>query len=66
MRVVTPISRKPLSRQGFVLIVPRNLAEPFSPGEIVAVAEQRYTIVSVEAGEGPREVQLLVKVVAEP
>lgn len=64
MRVVTPVSRKPLSRQGYVLVVPRNLAEPFSPGEIIADTQHRYTVVSVEAAEGPREVQLLVKVVA--
>ena len=63
MRVVTPLSRKPLGK-GFVLVVPRDLANPFAPGEIIADAEHRYTVVSLEAGEGPREVQLLVKVVA--
>ncbi len=61
MRIVSPLSRKTLSRQGFVLVVARDLANPFAPGEVVADAEHRYTVVSVEAGDGPREVQLLVK-----
>ncbi len=63
MRVVTPLSRKPLG-QGFVLVVARNLANPFAAGEVIADAQHRYTVVSVEAGEGPRELSLLVKLVA--
>ena len=62
MRVVTPLSRKPLGRHGFVLVVARNLADPYAPGQVIADAEHRYTVVSVEAGEGPRDVQLLVKI----
>ena len=65
MRVATPLSRKPLGREGFVLVVARDLADPFAPGQAVADAEHRYTVVSVEAGDGPREVQLLVKVVGQ-
>ena len=61
MRVVSPLSRKTLSRQGFVLTVARDLAHPFAAGDVVADTEHRYTVVSVEAGDGPREVQLLVK-----
>lgn len=64
MRVVTPLSRKPLSREGFVFVVARNLADPYEPGQIIADADHRYTVVSVEAGEDPREVQLIVKTVA--
>ncbi len=64
MHLVTPLSRKPLGRQGFVLVVARDLADPFAPGQMIADAEHRYTIVSVEAADDPREVQLLVKTVA--
>ena len=63
MRVVTPhLSRKPLG-QGFVLVVPRDLADPFAPGDTIADAKHRDRVVSVEAAERPREVRLLVEVV---
>ena len=31
MRVVTLLSREPLGGQGFVLVIERNLADPFAP-----------------------------------
>ena len=64
MHLVTPLSRKPLGRQGFVLVVARDLADPFAPGKMISDGENIYTIVSVEAADDPREVQLLVKTVA--
>ena len=60
MCVLALLFRKPLGA-GFVLVVPHNLAHPFAPGDVVAEAAQRFTVVGVEAGNGPREVQLLVK-----
>ena len=63
MRVVAPLSRKKLGRDGFLLVVARNLAQPFAQGETIADRDFRYTVVSIEAAEGPREVQLLVRLV---
>lgn len=61
MRIVDPLSRKKLGRDGFVLVVARNLAQPIEVGESIADAEHRYTVVDIEAAEAPREVQLVVR-----
>lgn len=63
MHVVNPLSRKSLGRDGFALVVARDMSRPFEPGETIADEERSYTIVGIEAAEEPREVQRLVKLV---
>lgn len=61
MRVIAPLSRKQLGREGFLFVVARNLDDPFRTGEVISDAQHRYLVVTIEAGSGPREVNLLVK-----
>ena len=63
MRMVAPISRQKLSAKGSVLLVDRDLGNPYAIGEIVSDVTTRFEIIAVEGTPDPRHVSLIVHVV---
>ena len=63
MRVIAPISRQKLSAKGFVLLVDRDLGNPFAVGEVISDGTARYEIVAVEGTPDPKHVSLVAHIV---
>ena len=63
MRTIAPISRQKLSAKGAVLLVDRDLGNPFSVGEIISDQTARFEIIAVEGTPDPKHVSLVVHLV---
>ena len=62
MRVIHPLARETLSSRGCVLLVDRNLSQPFQVGEVVADASSsKFKILSIEGTMHPHQLNLVVE-----
>ena len=62
MRVIHPLTRETLGSRGYVLLVDRNLAQPFEVGEVVAdSSSSKFKILSIEGTMHPQQLNLVVE-----
>ena len=62
MKVIHPLSRDTLGSRGSVLLVERELSQPFVVGEVVADASScEFKILSIEGTAHPHQVNLVVE-----
>ena len=66
MRVIRPLARETLGSRGCVLLVDRNLSQPFEVGEVVSDSSSTFKIVSIEGTVQPQQLNLVVERVTGP
>ena len=64
MKSVIPLARQKLGADNWVFMVERDLAAPFTVGEVVTVGDLAYRVRDIEGTIDPRQVSLVVERVA--